>query len=97
MNNSNLMPSVGFSEATEPNVGKPVAGLIAKLFEARDFAHHAHLQTKSYSQHKALGGFYEDVVGLADTFFETYSGKYGLVPFKMGSVPTGQEVIPYFE
>ena len=97
MSNTNLMPSVGFSEATESNSGKPVSTLIAKLFEARDFAHYAHLQTKSYSQHKALGSFYEDVVDLADTFFETYAGKYGLVSFKMSAAPTGTDVVSYFE
>lgn len=93
---NNLMPSVGFNEATETG-GKSVSGLISKLFEARDFAHYAHLQTKSYSQHKALGSFYESVVDLADTFFESYAGKYGLISFKMNSVPTNQDLISYFE
>jgi len=35
-----------------------------------------HWQTKSYSEHKALGKFYESLEGLLDTFVETYQGRY---------------------
>jgi hypothetical protein len=96
MSNNNLMPPIGYNEATLSSE-KSISILFSKLFESRDFAHYAHLQSKSYSQHKALGGFYESIVGFADTMFETYSGKYGLVSFKMNSVPTNQDVISYFE
>ena len=53
--------------------------LIEKMFEARQVAHNSHLKTKSYSEHKALGSFYEKILELADTFAETYQGQYGLV------------------
>jgi hypothetical protein len=96
MSNNNLMPPIGYNEAASSGE-KSISILFSKLFESRDFAHYAHLQSKSYSQHKALGGFYESIVGLADTIFETYSGKYGLVSFKMNSVPANQDVISYFE
>lgn len=52
---------------------------IATLFLARDVAHREHLRTKSYSEHKALGHFYEDIAELADKFTETYQGRHGLV------------------
>lgn len=49
------------------------------LFMARDIAHKEHLKTGSYAQHMALGSFYEDVIGLADSLAEAYQGKYGIV------------------
>jgi len=57
--------------------------LIAILFLSRDFAHREHLRTSSYAQHMALGGFYEDIIGLADSLAEAYQGRNGLI----GSVP----------
>lgn len=37
-----------------------------------------HWQTKSYSEHKALGNLYDNLVDLIDTFVETFSGRYGV-------------------
>jgi hypothetical protein len=53
--------------------------LIAILFLSRDLAHRAHLRTTSYSQHKALGHFYEDIVEFADELAELYQGRNGLL------------------
>lgn len=53
--------------------------MIAKLFHARTAAHMAHLQTRSFAEHKALDDFYNDIVGLADSFAETYQGYFGLI------------------
>ena len=56
------------------------AGLfVGKLFLSRDVAHSTHLNTRSYSKHKALGHFYKDVVELADKFAEAYQGRHGLI------------------
>ncbi len=52
---------------------------IATLFLARDVAHREHLRTKSYSQHKALGHFYEDIAELADKLTEAYQGRHGII------------------
>lgn len=49
------------------------------LFMSRTMAHKAHLKTGSYAQHVALGGFYECIVGFADSFAEAAQGKYGLL------------------
>ena len=73
-----------------------VQTLISKLFEARDFAHGAHLRTNSYAQHKALNSFYDDLLDLTDSFVETYQGQYGIIKFNFDSVKIG-EPIPYFE
>ena len=50
---------------------------IINLIELRDKAHVLHWETTIYSQHKALGKFYEGLTDLLDTFVETYMGKYG--------------------
>lgn len=52
---------------------------IATLFLSRDIAHREHLRTKSYSQHKALGHFYEDIAELADSLTEAYQGRHGII------------------
>ena len=52
---------------------------VGQLFLGRNVAHSVHLNTRSYSKHKALGHFYEDVIELADKFAEAYQGRHGLV------------------
>jgi hypothetical protein len=66
--------------------------LLKNFFEIRDQAHVWHLQTMSYAEHKALGKFYDEWLETADTFIETYSGKYAR--------PVGgftASVVPYSE
>jgi len=41
--------------------------------------HVYHLQTKSYSLHKALETFYEKIDNLLDQYIETFQGKYGIL------------------
>lgn len=48
---------------------------IGLLFASRDYAHKAHLKTDSYSQHKALNDFYDEIVELADDLSETWMGR----------------------
>jgi len=52
---------------------------IATLFLARELAHRYHLSTKSYSQHKALQNFYEDLLDLTDDLAEITQGSHGLL------------------
>lgn len=52
---------------------------VGLLFLARDVAHSAHLNTRSYAKHMALDTFYSDVIDLADKFAEAYQGKNGLI------------------
>lgn len=75
---------------------KDMGVVFSKLFEARDFAHKSHLETKSYAQHKALGSFYEDILGLTDGLVESYFGKYGIQKIEIGQVKA-QDVVTYFE
>lgn len=55
------------------------AQFVGALFLGRNVAHSVHLNTRSYSKHKALRHFYEDVVELADKFAEAYQGRHGLI------------------
>ena len=53
--------------------------VVNKFFEARDTIHLVHLNTTSYAEHKALGGFYDKWLDLTDTFIETLQGSQGRV------------------
>lgn len=55
------------------------ADFVGELFLARDVAHSVHLNTRSYSKHKALRKFYDEVVDMADSFAEAYQGRHGLI------------------
>ena len=53
--------------------------LISVLMSSRTQAHIFHLQTSSYAAHKALETYYDDIVGMIDSFVESYQGKYGVI------------------
>ena len=53
---------------------------IGVLFLVRDVAHREHLRTTSFSQHMALGSFYQSIIELADTLTEAYQGRHGIIP-----------------
>ena len=55
---------------------KSAGEFVALLFLARDLAHRAHLRTRSYAEHMALGAFYEGIVPLVDSFAEAYQGRF---------------------
>ena len=53
--------------------------LVSHVFAMRNAAHLAHFSTKSYSEHKALGKFYDDLIDKIDGIVEAYQGYYGLI------------------
>jgi Family of unknown function (DUF5856) len=53
--------------------------MIALCFESRTKAHMAHLQTTSYSEHKALDDYYNSIISLTDGFAESYQGRFGII------------------
>lgn len=57
--------------------------LISRVFYARNVAHWNHWRTKSYSEHMALNGFYDEVIEAIDALVEAYQGANGLV----GAIP----------
>lgn len=61
--------------------------LITRVFYARNVAHFAHWRAKgegSYSKHKALGKFYDDVIDALDSLVEAYQGAYDII----GNLPS---------
>mgnify|MGYP003652042022 CR=1 FL=1 len=78
---------------------KPVAKFISTLMHSRNQAHIFHLQTTSYAAHKALQGYYDDIVELIDGYVEMYQGRYGILT---GYSPVAQiydesSVLKYFD
>ena len=74
------------------------ADFVGELFLARDVAHSVHLNTRSYSKHKALRHFYEDVIELADKFAEAYQGRRGLIgPISLMSAKKNGNIIEFLE
>lgn len=61
---------------------KQAAKFAQGILEAAVKAHIMHWMTKSYAQHVALGELYDGLPELIDTVIESYSGKYGVPPFK---------------
>jgi hypothetical protein len=56
-----------------------VQAFVLCLLHSVTNAHILHLQSRSYSEHKALGNYYNDVADLIDSYVEAYQGKYGLI------------------
>jgi hypothetical protein len=71
---------------------------VGTLFLARDVAHSVHLNTRSYSKHKALRGFYDNVIDLADNFAEAYQGRHGLMgPITLQSAKKTTNIIDFLQ
>ena len=78
--------------------------LASLFFHSRTQAHIFHLGVKgpgAYAAHKALEGYYEEIVELIDGLVESYQGKNGLIKF--GAVSgidndcSIKNIISYFE
>ena len=71
---------------------------VGLLFTARNVAHSAHLSTRSYAKHVALGSFYDGIIDLADKFAEAYQGRHGLIgPIKMPAAAKASNILEYLE
>jgi hypothetical protein len=74
------------------------AQLMGILFLGRNVAHSVHLNTRSYSKHKALGHFYKDLVEAADAFAEAYQGRHGLIgPIAMPAAKKTTNIIEFLQ
>ena len=72
------------------------ANFIGYLFLARDVAHSVHLNTRSFAKHSALNTFYDEIVGLADSFSEAYQGRHGLIgPISLMSAKKTTNIIEF--
>lgn len=71
-----------------------VAEFVMRLMHARTDGHLMHLQTRSFSEHMALGGFYEGIGDLVDGFVEAYQGKYGIIEdYPRGYTPPSDDCV----
>ena len=63
--------------------------LVSRVFAARNAALREHFRTCSYSQHVALGEFYEEIIEAIDAVVEVHQGCMGLIgPFTVVDVKT---------
>jgi len=51
------------------------------LLHAATNTHILHLQSRSFSEHMALGSFYDELVELVDGLIESCQGKHGIVQY----------------
>jgi hypothetical protein len=75
--------------------------MVCKLLHSQTQVHILHLQTTSYSEHKALQGYYEGIDALVDGLVESYQGKHGLLKnyktFDMVDYKSNDQLIKYFK
>jgi uncharacterized protein Yka (UPF0111/DUF47 family) len=67
--------------------------LIVRMFMARNQAHMRHWKTDSYSEHKALGHYYDKIIDKLDEIVETYQGGFGLVGKLPNEIDDAKELI----
>ena len=53
--------------------------LVTRVFALRNATHLAHWSSKSFSEHKALGKFYDGLIDKIDGIVEAYQGWNGLI------------------
>ena len=76
----------------------PAAVFVMRLMHARTDGHIMHLQTRSFSEHMALGAFYEGLGDLIDSFVEAYQGLYGLIQeYPSGYIAPDDKPAAYME
>lgn len=75
-----------------------VEELAAHVFATRNGAHLAHWKTRSYSQHMALGEFYEALPDLIDEIMEVHFGQLegkDIAPVRQVATPKPEEIVDY--
>lgn len=63
----------------ENEMNNTIQNFVLELLHAVTNTHLLHLQSRSYSEHMALGSFYKGLEDLTDSFIEAYQGKYGII------------------
>jgi hypothetical protein len=100
----NLMREQKEDSETEVEDTKTNSGfkdMVSVLLHSQTQVHIFHLQTKSYSEHKALQGYYEGIDALVDGIIESYQGKYDVVTgynsIKTEDYKSSEQVVKYFK
>jgi hypothetical protein len=89
------------TEVEDTKTGSGFKDMVSILLHSQTQVHIFHLQTKSYSEHKALQGYYEGIDALVDGIIESYQGKYDVVTgynsIKTEEYKSSEQVIKYFK
>ena len=67
------------------------------LLHSATNAHLMHFKTRSYSEHKALRQYYDQIPDLVDGLVESYQGKYGIVQDYPDVYHSPKDPVKYFE
>lgn len=75
---------------------------ISLLLASRNQAHIFHWQTQSFSVHKSLNEYYDNIIEQIDELVEGYQGKYGILknymaPANIIESENTSSIIDYFE
>jgi high-affinity Fe2+/Pb2+ permease len=88
-------------ERSETKGNSGFKSMVSTLLHSQTQVHIFHLQTKSYSEHKALQGYYEGIDSLVDGIIESYQGKYDIIKnydsIKVEDYSSSEQVINYFK
>jgi len=88
------------SDDNQSDTNDDFSEMVCRLLHSQTQVHVFHLQTKSYSEHKALQGYYEGIDALVDGVIESYQGKYGIITnyktYDMEQYSNGKKTIAYF-
>jgi hypothetical protein len=86
---------------TENRSNSGFENMVSTLLHSQTQVHIFHLQTKSYSEHKALQKYYEGIDDLVDGIIESYQGKYDVIKnynsIKTEDYKSSEQVISYFK
>jgi len=74
-----------------------MALFLATLLHSSTNTHFAHWSTDSYSKHKALGHYYEDILDLVDSLAESYMGCYEQIKTFPSSYNMPKDPVKYME
>ncbi len=88
------------SDEDSENHNEDFCEMVCQMLHSQTQVHIFHLGTKSYSEHKALQGYYEGIDALVDGIVESYQGKYGLLTnyksYKNQTYKNKNQVLKYF-
>lgn len=88
------------SDDNQSDTNDDFCEMVCRLLHSQTQVHIFHLQTKSYSEHKALQKYYEGIDALVDGVIESYQGKYGIITnyktYDMEQYSNGKKTIAYF-
>ena len=71
------------------------AEFIAALLHSSTITHFMHLATGSFSEHSALGEFYDEIIDLTDRYAEAYMGKYEQIKKFPDEFHTAKDPVKY--